>query len=123
MTFLLDTHIFLWALSEPEKLPERFRRMLESPATDCRISSVSMAEIMIKASVGKLEVSFDPVEEAATAGFDLLDFSGKDAVPLKDLPFHHRDPFDRMLISQSLVRGFPIMTCDGVFLSYSCRLC
>lgn len=80
-----------------------------------------MAEIMIKASLGKLHVDFDPVEEAEKCGFELLDFSGRDALRLGGLPFHHRDPFDRMLISQSLATGIPIMTEDSKFRLYDCR--
>ena len=81
-----------------------------------------MAEIMIKASIGKLICDFDVVAIAEKSGFELLDYSASDALPLKRLSFHHRDPFDRMLISQSLSRGYRIMTEDAKFLSYECKL-
>ena len=86
------------------------------------VSSISVAEIMIKASIGKLDVDFDPNEEITRAGFEVLDFTGRDAARLKTLPFHHRDPFDRMLISQSLETGIPILTQDPWFSQYDCRL-
>ncbi|MGA0334415.1 MAG: type II toxin-antitoxin system VapC family toxin, partial [Kiritimatiellia bacterium] len=86
------------------------------------VSSVSIAEIMMKSSIGKLEIPFDPLSEAEAAGFEMMSFSGKDALPLKKLPYHHRDPFDRMLISQALVQDLPIMTCDRKFSPYGCRL-
>jgi PIN domain nuclease of toxin-antitoxin system len=121
MRIILDTHIFLWALAEPHRIPEKNRAEIESPANTVYVSAISIAEIMIKASLGKLHVTFDPVEEAKKCGFELLDFSGRDALRLGGLPFHHRDPFDRMLISQSLSTGTPIMTEDSKFRLYDCR--
>jgi PIN domain nuclease of toxin-antitoxin system len=119
---LIDTHIFLWALSEPHKLSAIKRDQLESETNIILVSSVSMAEIMIKVSLGKLTLPFDPVVEVDRCGFELLDYSGVDALPLGALPWHHRDPFDRMLIAQSLSRGIPIMTEDPAFPRYGCKL-
>ena len=119
---MLDTHIFLWGLSEPEKIPQAFRRELDSLANTCFVSSVSIVEIMIKVSIGKLDIPFDPLSEADEAGFEMMNFSGEYAGPLRDLPFHHRDPFDRMLIAQGLTRKLPIMTCDHKFGMYDCKL-
>lgn len=65
-----------------------------------------MSEIMTKASIGKLTIDFDAVAIAEKSGFEMLDYSASDALPLKGLPFHHRDLFDRMLISQSLSRSY-----------------
>jgi PIN domain nuclease of toxin-antitoxin system len=95
---------------------------VESLANTVYVSAISIAEIAIKASIGKLTFDFDPCEQVARAGFELLDFTGRDALRLKSLPFHHRDPFDRMLISQSLETGFPILTQDTAFRSYDCRI-
>jgi PIN domain nuclease of toxin-antitoxin system len=122
MRMVLDTHIFLWALAEPHRIPEKKRAEIESSANTVYVSSISIAEVVIKASLGKLQVDFDPVEEAKKCGFELLDFSGRDALHLGKLPFHHRDPFDRMLISQSLSAGIPIMTEDSKFQLYECRI-
>ncbi len=77
---------------------------------------------MIKSSIGKLEVNFDPVAIALETGFQLLSFSGEDALRLKDLPFHHKDPFDRMLITQALSNNYPILTDDIKFSRYDCKL-
>lgn len=121
MKLLLDTHLFLWAISEPDRLSSEEKRKVESLANIVYISAISIAEIAIKASVGKLALDFDPCEQAVRAGFELLDFTGRDAMCLKSLPFHHRDPFDRMLISQSIETGIPILTQDPAFLSYNCR--
>ena len=84
-------------------------------------SSISITEIAIKASLGKLELSFDPIDAAERSGFEMLDFSAKDALLLKDLPFHHRDPFDRMLITQAISRKFVFVTQDSLMDLYECR--
>jgi len=122
LNIIIDTHIFLWALSDPSRLSERHLAELETPANTIWLSSVSVTEIMIKASIGKLTINFDPVVIAEKSGFEMLDYSASDALPLKALPFHHRDPFDRMLISQSLSRGYQVMTEDSKFQSYDCKL-
>ena len=119
---ILDTHIFLWALGDPEKIREKSRAEIETMANRVYVSSISIAEIMIKSSIGKLRVDYDPVEIALECGFELLDFRAQDALLLKNLPFHHRDPFDRMLISQSLANGYPIVTDDRRFSDYGCKL-
>jgi PIN domain nuclease of toxin-antitoxin system len=77
---------------------------------------------MIKASIGKIEIGFDPVAIAKESGFDLLDFSANAALLLKALPFHHKDPFDRMLVAQSIVSRYPIMTEDPKIRRYDCQL-
>lgn len=122
MKLLIDTHIFLWALSEPEKIGIDRIRELENPANLILVSAISIAEIMIKSSIGKLEVPFDPLEMVEKSGFDHLPFTADSAVLLGSLPWHHKDPFDRMLITQALSMNIPIMTDDGKFAPYSCRL-
>jgi len=77
---------------------------------------------MIKVSVGKLKIDFNPVDMATESGFALFDFSEEAALWLKDMPFHHKDPFDRMLIAQSITDSFPIMTDDSKIALYHCRV-
>ena len=122
MRIIIDTHIFLWAISEPSKLNKKQREEIETAANIIYVSSVSITELMIKASIGKLVVNFDPIAIAKVSGFELLDFSAEDALALKDLPFHHRDPFDRMLVSQAVNRKYALMTDDGKLSQYDCRL-
>lgn len=122
MRILIDTHVFIWAVAAPERLSPRQRSELESRANIVYLSSVSVAEIMIKASLGKLRFDHDAIGCAGRLGFDLLDFSAADAVLLKDLPFHHRDPFDRMLVVQSMARNVRLMSADRRFADYGCRL-
>ena len=122
MKILIDTHIFLWALSDPGKLNAHYRAELETPTNIIYVSAISVAEIMIKSSVGTLDMDFDPEEMARQSGFELLDFIANDALPLKELPSHHRDPFDRMLIYQGMARDYQIMTQDPKFGMYDCKL-
>ncbi|MBN2861005.1 MAG: type II toxin-antitoxin system VapC family toxin [Sphaerochaetaceae bacterium] len=122
MTIILDTHIFLWAIAEPEKLSSAQRAALQTRAHRIYVSSVSITELMIKASIGKMTVPFNPVEIAQETGFELLDYRGEDALLLKELPLHHKDPFDRMIISQGIAHGYTIMTSDPLFSSYPCKI-
>ena len=122
MKIIIDTHIFLWALSDPAKISDNKLNQLESLANIIYVSSITVAELMIKSSINKLEIDFDPVELAIKSGFEMLDFSGHDALLLQNLPFHHKDPFDRMLISQSITRKIPMMTDDTKFKLYDCQI-
>ena len=122
MNIIIDTHIFLWALSEPLKINDKKRSMLEDLSNTIYVSAISIAELMLKASIEKLKIDFNPVTLARESGFSLLDFSADAALLLKELPFHHKDPFDRMLIAQSLANGYPIMTEDPKIALYECRV-
>lgn len=122
MRILVDTHVFIWAVATPERLSSAKRGELESRANVIYLSSVSIAEVMIKASLNKLRFDHDVIDCAERLGFETMDFSAADAVLLKDLPFHHRDPFDRMLIAQSMARNITLMSDDHRFAAYSCSL-
>lgn len=122
MKILVDTHIFLLMLAFPEKLSDKRRYELESPANEIFLSSISIAEMMIKQSIGKRVVNFDPLEMAGEMALELLDFSGKNAVTLGSLPLYHKDPFDRMLIAQAIDSDLKIMTDDEKFGKYPCKL-
>ena len=122
MNIIIDTHIFLWALSEPEKITNSKRSVLEDLSNSIYVSAVSIAELMIKASMEKLRIDFDPVAMATESGFLLLDFRADAALLLKDMPFHHKDPFDRMLIAQSIAGDYSLMTEDPKIAQYDCRV-
>ena len=122
MKIIIDTHIFLWSLADPARIAKNRINELETPTNIIYVSSITIAELMIKASIGKLQIDFDPVDLALQSGFELLDFTGRDALLLKNLPFHHRDPFDRMLISQSITTKYPLMTDDDNIKLYDCRV-
>ena len=122
MKIIIDTHIFLWALAAPTRIAAHKLKELETPTNIIYVSSITIAEIMIKASIGKLDIEFDPKEIALQSGFELLDFTSQAALLLKNLPFHHKDPFDRMLICQSLCYEYPLMTDDKKIAQYDCKI-
>jgi PIN domain nuclease of toxin-antitoxin system len=78
--------------------------------------------MMIKSSLNKLVITFNPIEMVEKSGFELLNFSARDAVLLKEMPYHHKDPFDRMLVAQSIANKYHIMSNDSRFALYDCRL-
>ena len=122
MRILVDTHVYLWMLSCPEKLSQTRRYELESPANEVFFSAMSIAELMIKHSIGKIDIQFNPVEMAEEMGLEILSFTGAEAMVLKELPLHHKDPFDRILIAQSIINRLALMSEDSRFLQYDCKL-
>jgi len=122
MNIIVDTHIFLWLLIEPERINQKYLEYLENSANEIYVSSISIAEIAIKSSIGKLNFNFEIDEVISISGFESLDFTINDAIELTRLPFHHKDPFDRMIISQSISNNFYIISDDDKFKSYSCKL-
>lgn len=122
MRILVDTHIYLWMLNCPEKLNETRIYELESPANEVFLSAMSIAELMIKHSIGKIEIKFDPLEKAEEIGLEILSVSGAEAKVLGDLPHHHKDPFDRMLIAQAMTNRLTLMSDDSKFLKYDCKI-
>jgi PIN domain nuclease of toxin-antitoxin system len=122
MKILLDSHALLWSLSDPDKLSGERLDEIQNLSNTIYVSSVAIAELMIKHSLGKLEVHADLVKSSEEAGFEMLDFDAASALRLGKLPFHHRDPFDRMLICQGLESDIPIMTDDPQFPPYGCRI-
>lgn len=122
MKILIDTHIFLWMLSCPEKLDDKRRYELESPGNEVFLSAMSISELMIKSSIGKLDVNFNPLEMAEKMQVKILDFSGAHAMSLGDLPLFHKDPFDRMIIAQAISSKLALMSDDAKFPQYGCRI-
>jgi len=122
MNIIIDTHIFLWIVSEPQKLSSKQIEILNNPENNIFISSITFIEIMIKISIGKLKIDFIPIDMAKNSGLEILSFLAEDSLALADMPFHHRDPFDRMLISQSINLDYYLMSNDGKFKDYNCKL-
>jgi PIN domain nuclease of toxin-antitoxin system len=120
--FLLDTHVVLWAASDPGELRSEARALLESGANDVRVSLVTAWEIAIKQSLGKLDLA-KPAERwlpevLRRTGFDVAELDLASALRVRALPWHHRDPFDRLLIAQAIECGYTVMTRDTVFAAY-----
>jgi PIN domain nuclease of toxin-antitoxin system len=110
VTFLLDSPVLLWWLGDSSKLSPIHRQAIREG--DVTVSAVTVAELEIKASMGKLEIPDDLNEVVAEMGFSSLPFNSRHAAALRTLPFHHKDPFDRMLISQATVEGLTFLTED-----------
>ena len=121
MKILIDTHIFLWMLSCPEKLNETRHYELETPANEVFLSAMSIAELMIKSTIGKINIEFHPLEMAEKMQIDILDFSGTHAMALGKLPLIHKDPFDRMIIVQAQTNTLALMSDDSKFLQYNIK--
>jgi PIN domain nuclease of toxin-antitoxin system len=123
---LIDTHIFLWLLYSPEKVPSKQMAYLSDTGNLLYLSAMSIAEIMIKHSLGKLDIDLHSpkklTEILEKMGIILLDYDGMSALRLGALPFHHRDPFDRMIITQAIQHSLTIVTVDSKFSNYPCKL-
>ena len=121
MDILLDTHALWWFLSGTEKMPDTARETILNPGNTIYVSIASVWEVAIKMSIGKLnfEGGLDGFSEAIeNEGFALLDITTGHIKAVKDLPFVHRDPFDRMLAAQAIVEGLSVMTADADMKKY-----
>lgn len=125
MNLLLDTHVILWYLEDNPRLSSAMGDVLESTQNTLYLSIASLWEIAIKITIGKLNLaySFDDLQ-AALIQFDIaiLPIEFKDTRQYLSLPLHHRDPFDRIIISQALTHQLQIVSCDHVFVDYSVPL-
>ena len=119
MRFLLDTHIFLWAVMGDSALKAPVRRMLEK-ADEVYVSAASIWEIAIKARLGKIEADADVlVNEIQEAGFRDLPVRLQHAAGVAKLPLYHADPFDRLLIAQAIDEPLKLLTVDKSLARYS----
>jgi PIN domain nuclease of toxin-antitoxin system len=122
MNLLLDTHAFLWFMEGNERISPRARAAIEAAEGVRALSVASAWEMAIKSSLGKLDLA-KPLGELlppllADAGIELLPIEVPDLARVATLPFHHRDPFDRLLAAQALERGFTIVSVDEAFDAY-----
>jgi len=122
MNFLLDTHILLWWLENDSKLSGEIRSVVSDPNNLIFVSAISAWEIAIKQSLGKLTLPNNLEEALDISRFEVLSITLAHGIRVADLPMHHKDPFDRMLISQALVEGLTIITVDDKFKLYEVSL-
>ena len=125
MRLLLDTHTFLWWVDQAGELSRRARSAIGDPDNECLLSLVSCWEMAIKLSTGKLKLPgtldrFIP-EQLTINGFRQLEIGFRHVARVATLVFHHRDPFDRLLVAQALEDGLTVVSVDPVFRKYGVR--
>jgi PIN domain nuclease of toxin-antitoxin system len=122
---LLDTCTFLWAVSDPGQLPRRVADLILSTQNDVFVSAASAWEIAIKTGTGRLLLREDADrfvrDQREAAGFAALPIDEESALHVSRLPALHRDPFDRILVSQAIVHGLTILTPDPLVTQYPAR--
>jgi PIN domain nuclease of toxin-antitoxin system len=112
---LVDSHALLWFLAGDERIGESNRGLIEGGAM---VSAASILEIGIKTALGKLDAPDNLPERVLDFGFGMLPIIAEHGWRVRLLPFHHRDPFDRMLIAQAQVEDLPILSIDSAFADY-----
>lgn len=119
MRLLLDTHSFLWFVTDDPLLSDRARALIADPANDILVSPASYLEVAIKVNIGKypLSVPFEKFfsEGIAGNGFVVLPIEVRHAATLASLPMHHKDPFDRVILSQAIAEQIPVIGADAAF--------
>ena len=121
MNLLLDTHLLLWAASEPQRLAAKTRALLLAPANQLIFSSASLWEISIKNGLERPDFNVDPRRlwrMLLVNGYRELPVTSEHAVAVNDLPPLHEDPFDRILIAQARVEGLTLLTADKALAKY-----
>jgi len=119
MDILLDTHTLLWFITDDPRLSRNGVKLIDDPLNNKFVSIVSLWEISIKISTGKISL-IEPFEDLfphqlEVNGFELMPVKIEHTSIITALPFHHRDPFDRLLIAQSMRENMPIVSADKVF--------
>jgi len=115
MNYLIDTHVLLWYILGDKRITPDTQRKIENKNNTVYLSNASLWEIVIKVSIGKLRLSGtlnDLQKFLNEKDFKILEFDFKDLEKLLTLPFHHQDPFDRMIISQAKTKGLKIISDD-----------
>ena len=126
MKLLLDTHSLIWFLDGNSRLSARARRLMEDENNELFLSVASLWEMAIKSSLGKLEMTqpFDEMfpHQLQENAIEILDISVEHLKAVRILPFHHRDPFDRLIIAQSQVENLPLISVDSAFDAYDVKI-
>ena len=125
MRLLLDTHVFIWSFSNVKRLNIDVARELKASANDLFVSVASIWEIQIKSKLGKMKLDASLqtiVREQENNGIQIMNIDQDHALFIENLPLHHKDPFDRMLISQAMVEDLTIVTVDKRFTDYNVKV-
>lgn len=125
MKLLVDTHALLWFQAGDRRLGRAARAAIEAPDAERLISAATVWEMAIKAGLGRLRLGVTVeayVSEKLGQGYDALDVSWQHAARVETLPWHHRDPFDRLIAAQALVEGCSLVSRDRVFRKYGVQV-
>lgn len=125
MNYLLDTHILLWILIDPDKVPGPMRRLVEDTGNRVWFSAASIWEIAIKHSLAKADFAVEPAviwKAARETGLEELAVTAEHTVAVDSLPWLHKDPFDRLLVAQARVAGMKLLSVDPEVNAYSLRV-
>ncbi|OCB01944.1 twitching motility protein PilT [Acidithiobacillus ferrivorans] len=121
MNLLLDTHIALWAITDSPKLSQKARDLIQSPKSSVWISTASLWEIAIRHALGRGDMPVSSPEALRyfqESGYQLLPIEAEHAIAVEELPAHHQDPFDRLLVAQALVEPMRLLTHDPLVARY-----
>ena len=118
MRLLLDTHVLLWWLGNDPSLTEEHRKFIQDKRNSCYVSAASVWEISINSAIGKLEITPEYLEVLRSQGFLELPISWTHAQAVRQLPQHHRDPFDRLLVAQAATEGMALLSVDPIVKKY-----
>ncbi|ACH82830.1 MULTISPECIES: type II toxin-antitoxin system VapC family toxin [Acidithiobacillus] len=119
---MLDTHVALWAITDSPRLSKKAREMIELPKSSIWISAATIWEIAIKRSLGRGDMpvsSQEAMRYFGESGYRFLPIEPEHAAAVEDLPAHHADPFDRILVAQALVEPMRLITHDAMVACYS----
>ncbi len=126
MKLLIDSHIFIWWQDEPKKLSAKFSNAIFDTSNTIYLSLVSLWEMQLKIQTGKLHLSVNlskAIETVQKANdLQILPIESAHVYELENLPFHHKDPFDRLLIAQANIENLTLVTDDPKFSAYSAHL-
>lgn len=121
MKLQLDTHLLLWAASEPKRIPKSARALIEDPENEIFFSAASLWEITIKRGLGRQDFRVDPCllrRALLDNGYRELPITSEHVIQVDQLPPKHKDPFDRILIAQAIVEGIALLTTDKKVADY-----
>ena len=119
---LVDTHALLWWLTDDLALSPAARDAIADPLNEPFVSAASVWEIAIKRTLGKLTAPDDLPDRVADEGFPWLPINVDHAWRVRELPLHHRDPFDRIIVAQALIERVPVITADPHFAKYGAQV-
>ena len=120
--YLLDTHVLVWWLDGDLALGPSSRELIANPLNDIYVSAATVWEMSIKNQLGQLTMEYNMDVMIAKSGFNELPISVAHGEYAGQLPLHHKDPFDRMLITQTQIEGLALITCDSVIPAYGIRI-